>query len=291
MVIRLGSIDWGTSATPKLSCCHDSCPGNHWLLEYLDHCAQHHGILHITQPHVFGCVANIFLWAGAMVHPKPGILCMLTPFLREQSKQPLPILPISTEIYSSWYAASIPSFWSALCADHGIIFASSALNIILRQSDVAWQPTILNVAVPAKCGRFLSELLTRKVFRLSTELKQNGWEPKHTWTRTWELCKAPHRVVVMESQDQSVLPIMLGMRSTLHMVAISPRRIYCFYPDLTLNEVDIKGPPAAFENNSPFPSVEGVMLSPCLEMTTLADHTCPVLFRQIHGRQNIGVMV
>lgn len=167
---------------------------------------------------------------------------VLTPFICNRSKY---FLFFSLEDCWSCIIATLPSFWSALCADGGVIFTSMALKTMMEDCDAGWKPGTLNIVVPVKRGQFISELFLGKILKPTIVLRRNEWL-ECTWTRSWCLSKGPAHVKVTEIWDESVLPVVLSAQSTMHMIAISLRHIYCFYPDTTIWCQSIRGPPATF---------------------------------------------
>ena len=170
-----------------------------------------------------------------------------------------------------------------------MIYASAALAVILPEVDINWRPGNLNIAVPAGQGRYLTELLSSKPFYRRPPVSDEGRDGR-AWTRAWNIGLVSAPIIVVESRDSTVLPVILCAQTTAQMVAFSPRRIYCFHASLTLASTAVLGTSTKLKRLVRTHATKGVTILDTRTWTFPCGSACSGLFRRVRGRRDMRVV-
>jgi hypothetical protein len=171
-----------------------------------------------------------------------------------------------------------------------VIYASAALALILPEIEIQWRPGNLNIAVPAGRGRHLTELLSSKPFHRRTRPAFDEQREERAWTKAWNVGSVSAPIIVVESRDSTVLPVILCARTTAQMVAISARRIYCFHASLTLASTAVLGSSSRLKRQVRVHAAKGMTILDTQTWTSPCGSACSGLSRRIRGRRDMGVV-
>jgi hypothetical protein len=183
---------------------------------------------------------------------------------------------------------SSPAFYSALRADSVVIYTSAALAVVPSERQTVWQPRNLNIVVPAGQGHHLTELLSTRSF--CQKAVTDGGRGSRPWSRVWNIGLGTAQIIVVESRDSTVLPVILCAQSTTQMVAISQRCIYCFHASLTLASTTVLGSSSKFKRQARLHVAKGVIMMDTRKWSAPCDWACLALVRRVHGRRDMGVV-
>lgn len=183
----------------------------------------------------------------------------------------------------------------ALGTEGGIIVGSVVQALLKGDVGRAWQPRDVNVIVPKGRGGVLKSCL---------EANGYTWSEGKVMSHMVDCCSKQYEythkdesavITVTEASTLNVLATLFGCGNTATMNALTPRRLYSFYPKLTLTGRALTGYRwvDTYKERYERYFAQGIAATACTQDWPMACgyEACPAVARRVQGLRAIGVMI
>lgn len=185
-----------------------------------------------------------------------------------------------------YFQEHISDFTSKLLSTNAVIGGSTALSVI--REHVHWTPLDLNVFVPhlksveliAFCENIGYSVVSQNV----------SWRYQSTTSAHFVLFRErdSKRITISESVDDSILPPILGSPTTAQMNFMTPHQVFCFYPDLSLDDFALRSVYHPNMNTVFSHVVRGITLMDDTKYWVMpCGYNCPRIWRRTCGGRGI----
>ncbi|KAF8060231.1 hypothetical protein FPV67DRAFT_1674191 [Lyophyllum atratum] len=127
-------------------------------------------------------------------------------------------------------------FWHVLTLCKGVVSDDMSLAIMQPVSQPRLSPQQLMIFVRRGGGPVITNFIEAIGYMKEALANFHFCPPMSPWNNTRVFTTKTRRIILVESNTSSVLPLVLSSRCTAVMNAITATRLFTFYPTLTLSD-------------------------------------------------------